>query len=118
LPVERKGRRRLTLPKQKNSQKRQKQKFKTTLWDPVEHLTTPRSIAAYLNAAFEDGDPTLITVALGDVARARGMTRLAGQAGVTREALYKALSPAGDPRLSTFVGVMKALGIRIRPVAA
>jgi probable addiction module antidote protein len=56
---------------------------------------------------------------LGEVlARAQGMTQLASQAGVTREALYKALSPTGDPRLSTFVGVMKALGIKIRPRAA
>ena len=82
------------------------------------YLASPRSIAAYLEAAFEDGDPALIAAALGDVARAQGMTQLANHAGVTREALYKALSPTGDPRLSTFVGVMKALGIRIRPIAA
>ena len=106
------------MPKQKNLRKSGKKALKTTAWDPAEYLATPRSVAAYLEAAFEDGDPALIATALGDVARARGMTQLANQAGVTREALYKALSPNGDPRLSTLVGVMKALGIKIRPTAA
>ena len=106
------------MSKQKILRKNGKKVLKTTLWDPAECLSTPRSIAAYLEAAFEDGDPTLIAAALGDVARAQGMTQLASQAGVTREALYKALSSNGDPRLSTLVGVMRALGIRIRPVAA
>jgi probable addiction module antidote protein len=91
---------------------------KTALWDPSEYMTTPSRIAAYLEAAFEDGDPSLIATALGDIARAKGMTQLASQAGVTREALYKALSPTGDPRLSTFLGVMKALGIKLTPHAA
>ncbi len=106
------------MPKQKNLRKSGKKALKTTAWDPAEYLSTPRSVAAYLEAAFEDGDPALIATALGDVARAQGMTQLASQAGVTREALYKALSPNGDPRLSTFLGVMKALGIKIRPIAA
>jgi probable addiction module antidote protein len=91
---------------------------KTRVWDPSEYLDSPRSISAYLEAAFEDGDPTLIAAALGDIARAIGMTELAAKAGVTREALYKALSPTGDPRLSTFLGVMKALGIKLTPGAA
>lgn len=91
---------------------------KTTIWDPAEFLESPEAIAAYLEAAFELGDPALITAALGDVARAMGMTQLAAEAGVTREALYKALSPTGDPRLSTFLGVMKALGIKLTPHAA
>jgi probable addiction module antidote protein len=92
--------------------------LKTTLWDAAEYLDNPEAIAEYLEAAFEDGDPALIAAALGDVARAMGMTQLAGKAGVTREALYKALSPTGDPRLSTFLGVMKALGIKLTPRAA
>lgn len=91
---------------------------KTTLWDPSEFLDSPESIAAYLEAAFEDGDPSLIAAALGDIARSIGMTQLALQAGVTREALYKALSPNGAPRLSTFLGVMKALGLKLTPRAA
>ncbi len=106
------------MPKQRSLRKRVKTPLKTTAWDPAEYLESPGSIAAYLEAAFEDGDPALIAAALGDVARAQGMTQLASQAGVTREALYKALSPTGDPRLSTFIGVMKALGIKIRPEAA
>jgi probable addiction module antidote protein len=92
--------------------------LKTTLWDPSEYLDSSASIAAYLEAAFEDGDAALIATALGDIARAMGMTQLASQSGVTREALYKALSPTGDPRLSTFLGVMKALGIKLTPHAA
>jgi probable addiction module antidote protein len=89
--------------------------LRTTQWDPSEYLGSPKAIAAYLEAAFEDGDPALIATALGDIARAKGMTQLAAEAGVTREALYKALSPSGDPRLSTFLGVMKALGIKLKP---
>jgi probable addiction module antidote protein len=92
--------------------------IKTTAWDASEYLDSPAAIAEYLEAVFEDGDPSLIAAALGDVARALGMTQLAAQAGVTREALYKALSPTGDPRLSTFLGVMKALGIKLTPHAA
>jgi probable addiction module antidote protein len=90
----------------------------TTQWDPSEYLDSPKAIAAYLEAAFEDGDPALIAAALGDIAPAMGMTDLAARVGVTREALYKALSPTGDPRLSTFLGVMKALGIKLKPRAA
>jgi len=92
--------------------------LKTTEWDPAEYLNTPESIAAYLEAAFDDGDPALIATALGDIARAIGMTQLASQTGVTREALYKALSPNGDPRLSTLLGVIKALGLKLTPRAA
>lgn len=106
------------MPKQKSLRARGKRALKTIVWDPAEYLDTPASVAAYLEAAFEEGDPALIAAALGDVARAQGMTQLAAQAGVTREALYKALSPTGDPRLSTLLGVMKALGLRIRPSAA
>jgi probable addiction module antidote protein len=92
--------------------------LKTSRWDPAEYLDSPESISAYLEAAFEDGDPSLIAVALGDIARAIGMTELANGAGVTREALYKALSPTGDPRLSTLLGVIKALGLKLKPHAA
>jgi probable addiction module antidote protein len=92
--------------------------LKITPFDPAEYLDTPGRIAAYLRVVFEDGDPSLIAAALGDIARAKGMTQLAAEAGVTREALYKALSATGDPRLSTFLGVMKALGIKLTPRAA
>lgn len=92
--------------------------LKTRVWDAAEYLNSPKAIASYLEAAFEDGDPAVIAAALGDVARAQGMSELARKAGVTREALYKALSPSGDPRLSTLLGVMKALGIKLRARAA
>jgi probable addiction module antidote protein len=91
--------------------------LETTRFDVQDHLKSPEARAAYLEAAFEDGDPTLITHALGDVARAIGMSAVAKEAGITREGLYKALSDSGDPRLSTLLGVTKALGLQlsIRP---
>lgn len=94
--------------------------IETTKWDSAELLDTPEAVAAYLEAAFEDGDPKVIAHALGVIARARGMTAVAKDAGVTREALYKALSMEGDPRLSTLLGVMKALGVQLiaKPSAA
>jgi probable addiction module antidote protein len=88
--------------------------IETTLWDPAERLTSPEAIAAYLEAVFEEGDPGQIAAALGDVARARGMAQVAHAAGVTRDALYKALTKDGDPRLSTFLGVARALGLKIQ----
>lgn len=87
--------------------------IETGPWDTAEQLDTPEEIAAYLEAAFEEGDPAFFTHALGIVARAKGMSKIAEEAGVTREALYKALSSNGDPRLSTLLGVIKALGLRL-----
>lgn len=66
-----------------------------------------------LAEAFERGDPVYLARTLGIVARSRGMTRIAKEAGVTREALYKALSENGDPKLSTLFGVMRALGVQL-----
>lgn len=86
--------------------------IETTKWDAAEFLTSDEAIAAYLEAAFEDGDPKMIAVALGDIAKVKGMSAIAREAGVTREALYKSLSDRGDPKLSTLIGVMKALGLR------
>ena len=89
----------------------------TKLWDPAERLTSREAIAAYLEAVFEEGDAGLIAAALGDVARSRGMSEVARAAGVTRDTLYKALTKDGDPRLSTFLGVAKALGLKIQVAA-
>ena len=89
--------------------------IETTSWDIQDHLAEPEQQIGYLEAAFEDGDPIVVAAAIGDVARARGMSKMAEQAGVTREALYKALSTKGDPRLSTLLGVMRALGITLVP---
>ncbi len=82
-------------------------------FDAAEHLETPDDIALFLEAAFEDNDPVHIADALGVVARSKGMTEVAKDAGVSREALYRALSTKGDPRLTTLIGVFKALGLRL-----
>ena len=87
--------------------------LKTTKWDAADHLDTPEAIAAYLEAVFEDGDPALIAAALGDVARAKGMTKVAKQAGLTRASLYKALSADGRPEFATVLKVLQALGFRM-----
>lgn len=92
-------------------------KTKTRPWDAADHLETKEDIALYLEAAFEDGDPALIAAALGDAARARGMTKVAAEAGLGRESLYKALSPGGNPEFATVLKVMRALGLRLRPTA-
>ena len=85
---------------------------KTTPFDPAEHLSE-EGHAELLADAFASGNGAYIADALGIVARARGMTQVAKDAGITREALYRALSTDGDPRLSTLLGVAKALGVRI-----
>ena len=92
-------------------------KTKTKPWDAVEHLETKEDIALYLEAAFEDGDPALIAAALGDAARAKGMTKVAAEAGLGRESLYKALSPKGNPEFATILKVIRALGLRLRASA-
>ena len=86
---------------------------RTRVWDPAEHLKNDEDIAAYLNAAFEDGDPALIAAALGDIARAKGMTNVARSAGLGRDSLYKALSPDGRPELATVMKVVQALGLKL-----
>ena len=88
---------------------------KTTRWDVASHLDTPERIVLYLEAVFEEGDPQLIAAAIGDVARARGMTQLAKDTGLTREALYRSLSEQGNPELSTVLKVLGALGIKLTP---
>jgi len=82
-------------------------------WDTAEFLASDEDIVAYLNAALEDGDQALITTALGNIARARGMTELARETGITRDGLYKALSPDGNPSFSTVQKVIKALGYKL-----
>ena len=88
-------------------------KIKTIPWDSAAYLKTDQDIAYYLEAVFEDGDPALITHALGVIARAKGMTQIAQAAGLGRESLYKALSPDGNPALATVMKVVQALGLRL-----
>jgi len=92
-------------------------KTKTRQRDAAEHLTTEDDMAAYLEAALEDGDPALVAAALGDIARAKGMSQIARETGLGRESLYKALSPDGNPEFSTVLKVVRALGLRLHAAA-
>jgi probable addiction module antidote protein len=85
----------------------------TRPWDIVDSLDSDERIAAYLDAVLEDGDPQLIVAALGDIARAKGMTEVARNAGLGRQSLYKALSPDGNPEFATVLKVIKSLGLRL-----
>lgn len=86
---------------------------KATKWGASEYLETEEDMAAYLNAALEDGDTSVIAAALGDIARAKGMTRLSKETGITRDGLYKALSPTGNPSFDTVQKVIKAFGLKL-----
>ena len=90
---------------------------RTRPWDPADYLEDVNDVVAYLEAAFEDGDPRVIAVALGDVARSRGMTAVAAKAGLGRESLYKALSRDGNPGFATVLKLLEALGLRLHPLA-
>jgi probable addiction module antidote protein len=94
---------------------RKKVKVKTTPYDVAEHLRTPEEMAAYLDAWLEDApdDVAGIARALGDVARAKGMSLVAKEAGLSRESLYRALSEDGNPSFATVLKVAKALGVRL-----
>ena len=85
----------------------------TRTWDAADHLQSREDMAAYLEAALEDGDAVVVAAALGDIARASGMSAIAREAGLGRESLYKALSPGGNPELATVLKVVRALGLRL-----
>jgi probable addiction module antidote protein len=87
--------------------------MKTLPFDPADYLDTPEAQEELLADAVESGDAKYLAIALGTIARARGMSKVSQDAGVTREALYRALSEDGDPRLSTLLGVIKALGLKL-----
>jgi probable addiction module antidote protein len=95
-------------------------KTKTTPYDVAEHLRTPEEMAAYLDAWFEEApdDAAGIARALGDIARAKGMTQVAKDAGLSRESLYRALSADGNPSFSTILKVARALGVKLHAEAA
>ena len=90
---------------------------RTKKWDPAEHLKNDADMAAYLEAALAEGDPALVAAALGDIARAKGMSAIARETGLGRESLYKALSAEGNPEFSTVLKVVKALGLRLHAAA-
>jgi probable addiction module antidote protein len=95
-------------------------KPKTSTYDVAEHLRTPQEMAAYLDAWFEEApdDVAGIARALGDIARAKGMSQVAKDAGLSRESLYRALSADGNPSFATILKVTKALGVRLHAQAA
>ena len=90
-------------------------KTKTSPWDVAKHLRTPEEMAAYLEACIEDadGDAAFIAKALGDIARAQGMTQVARDSGLSRESLYKALSGERSPSFDTILKVVSALGLKL-----
>ena len=91
--------------------------LETTPYDTADYLETAADIAAYLEAVFEDGDPALITYALGTIARSEGMTEVAKATGLTRASLYKALSADGNPEFATVLKVIQALGLKLTVAA-
>jgi len=86
---------------------------KFSRYDTADYLETEEDIRLYLEECQKDGDPALIAAALGDIARARNMSQLAREAGMTRAGLYKALSPEGNPSFATVSKVAKALGLKV-----
>lgn len=88
-------------------------KTKTKPYDAAEYLESDEDLAAYLQAAFDEGDPRLVVHAIGNIARARGMSKIARDTGLGRESLYKALSPEGNPEFATVLKVVQALGIQL-----
>lgn len=94
--------------------------IKLRKWDSAEHLKTEEDMVMYLQACMDEAgdDAAFIAAALGDIARARGMSQLAKDTGLGRESLYKALSGEGNPSFGTILKVMHALGIKLQPQAA
>lgn len=94
-------------------------KIKTTRYDSAEYLETPEDMAAYLEACLEiaDGDAAFVAKALGNIARAKGMTQVAKDAGLSRESLYKALSGDRTPGFDTILKVVNALGLKLHAEA-
>lgn len=95
-------------------------KIKVRPFDAADYIETPKDVALYLEAAFEgaaeDDDASVVAVALGDIARSKGMATIARETGLNREALYRALSADGNPTLETMQSVLKALGLRLAAV--
>ena len=100
------------------TKKQAKEKF--SRFDAADYFRSEEDMVAYLEASMEEAgdDPAFVAVALGNIARAYGMVRLAKDTGLTREGLYKALSAEGNPSLGTVLKVVKALGIKLTPTVA
>jgi probable addiction module antidote protein len=90
----------------------------TSPGDPADQPRTAEEMAAFLDAALEEADATLVAAALGDIARAKGMTQVGRKAGLGCESLYKALSPAGNPEFATILKLVAALGLQLHVAPA
>jgi probable addiction module antidote protein len=90
--------------------------LETKKWDVQDYLQTPEECAAYIEAAIAEAgdDPAFLAIALGDVARSRGIAKISRDTGISREGLYKALSTGGNPSLGTIMKVLSALGLELR----
>ncbi len=88
---------------------------KTVPFDATKYLTDPESQIVFLEEAFESGDPQFVAHALGIIARARGISSVARETGLSREALYRSLSSDGNPTITTVMDVMRALGLKLSP---
>ncbi len=95
-------------------------KRKFSKYDVADYLKSEEDMALYLEACFDEAgdDAAFISAALGDIARAHGMTEIANATGLTREGLYKTLSKDGNPSFAAILKVMKALGLKLKPEAA
>lgn len=93
-------------------------RISTQPWDAADYLVSTDDMAAYLEAALDENDAAVAAAALGDIARAKGMTEVARAAGLGRESLYKALSPDGNPEFATVLKVVRALGLTLHASAA
>ena len=91
-------------------------KLKLRKFDASEYLDNEELVAEYLTAALEDANPKVFLSAIGDVAKARGMTAVAGSTGLGRESLYKAFAPGAKPRYETVIKVLQGLGVRLQVV--
>ncbi|AMD88840.1 addiction module antidote protein [Desulfovibrio fairfieldensis] len=90
--------------------------MKYSKFDVVDYLDSEESIAEYLSAVMEERDPDLVIAALSDIAKARGMAKLAEDSGLNRESLYKALRPGSKPRYETIAKIMGALNVKLQAV--
>jgi probable addiction module antidote protein len=91
-------------------------KIKTARFDASDYLDSEEAISEYLNAALEEGDADLLLAAIADIAKARGIARIAADAGLGRESLYKTLAPGSKPRMDTVIKLLRALGVKLNVV--
>lgn len=87
--------------------------IETTKFNVLDYLKTPEQQIAYIEGAIDENDPSFIAVAIGDIAKARGVTRFATESGLSREAIYKSFRPGGNPTIETVNKALKVLGLKL-----